>query len=305
MSWDAFWGNDPAAMVSPAAAAALAEWWRVVLDAEPWRTGALFLEIACGATPVALHAKGRVEDNDRRYVAADLSVDAVAAVAKLGRPFRPVVADARRLPFRAESFDAVFSQFGVEYAGTRAIERAAALVAPGGMLAAVMHLRGGAIASECEAAVADFARFSATDVLGAARRALTASFAQPLAERFADPKREKNLSRALQAARAPLSRTDGAVRRLLVRYLDDLERLSAQRFSFDPEESLGWLDRVQADLAAYRRRLAAMVEAAVGEPHMQALTRSLLANGFTEALAEKLKLGGSTPAAWGLVAVRR
>jgi SAM-dependent methyltransferase len=64
-----------------------------------------------------------------------------------------LVCDARSIPLQSETFDIVTSQFGVEYAGVEAIEEAARLLAPGGCLALVLHIREGRIHGECAASL--------------------------------------------------------------------------------------------------------------------------------------------------------
>ena len=94
-------------------------------------TGKLTLDAGCGYGPVSEAAV--------RRGAAVVSVDIGARLVGLARAraaSRGVVADARRLPFRADCFDVVISSEMVEHtdAAERVIEELAGVLRPGGLL---------------------------------------------------------------------------------------------------------------------------------------------------------------------------
>lgn len=87
--------------------------------------GSRILELGCGSGKTASHLAGE----NRELVAVDFSPAAVAMTCSRERVhpgFTPAVADARDLPFRRETFDAVFAIHVFGHMGTADRRRAAA-----------------------------------------------------------------------------------------------------------------------------------------------------------------------------------
>ncbi|MFN3371139.1 MAG: methyltransferase domain-containing protein [Sphingomonadaceae bacterium] len=132
-AWGAYWAGARASACLPGAPpeveAWLAEGWRRFAAALP--RGARLLDLATGAGAV-LAVIGRAR-RDLELMGVD------SAPLPAGRPGLRGGIDCADLPFSDGAFDAVTSQFGVEYADARALAEAARVLAPGGRLRFVVH----------------------------------------------------------------------------------------------------------------------------------------------------------------------
>ena len=206
------------------------------------------------------------------------------------------------------SCDLVVSQFGIEYAGLPALSRAAGLVAPGGVLALVLHLRDGEIYRECAANLGAADAIRASSVLVLAREAFAAGFALNAgtgsveafkeAERAFTPavRRLEDILREWGPAAA-----DGLPRQLYQDIAHMYQRMSA----YEPGEVMGWLEGMTAELDAYVGRMSSMLEAAIDEPVLAAQCSALKQLGFGASETGTLAMGDDdAAAAWWLTAQR-
>ena len=111
------------------------------------------LDIACGNGAVmrfALAARQSSGPNSDLHISGiDESPAALEEMRKRHPTLCGIAANAALLPFHDGAFDLVTSQFGMEYAGPNVFAEAARVVGHGGLIAAVLHLRGGGIYREC------------------------------------------------------------------------------------------------------------------------------------------------------------
>lgn len=137
-AWSGYWQGTGRAQgclpgAPPALAAALANGWTVFARSLPLSAPVLDLATGSGAVPRALLA-----------VRPDLAVTGVdSAALPPGAPLdlRGGI-DAAALPFADAAFDAVTSQFGIEYCPSAALAEAARALKPGGRLRFVLHHAG-------------------------------------------------------------------------------------------------------------------------------------------------------------------
>jgi ubiquinone/menaquinone biosynthesis C-methylase UbiE len=315
--WDAYWRNAglaPALRDGGPQDEALDRFWSDFLDQAIARAGAppRMLDIASGNGAVVRFA---LRSAERRRGASDLDITGLdsspAALAELRRrhtAIRCVVADATRTPFRDRAFDIVTSQFGLEYAGPGAIAEAARLVAPGGLLAAVLHLRDGGIYKECAVnleAVDGFRKSGLLPRFDAAYRAAWAvNRSGAPAEVFREA--ERSLSAAVMAAREILARFgQGIATGILYRLYSDIGRMHERMGAYDPEEMTAWLKAMVSELESYSGRMASMLHAAFDAGRIAQATRDLVASGLGIRLGGILKFGRPPePCAWAIVARR-
>ena len=142
-------------------------------------SGRRLLDLACGSGAVARFALAASASDGQApsVVGVDNSLAALNELVKRSAPVFAVVADIKRAPFADCLFDIVASQFGLEYAGMEAVEEAARLVARGGMFAAVLHLKGGAIYRECATNLEAIEGVRASEILPAPKDAFKAGLA--------------------------------------------------------------------------------------------------------------------------------
>ena len=219
-----------------------------------------------------------------------------------------MVADAGRLPFADAGFDTVTSQFGVEYAGKSAIHEAARVVASGGSLAMLLHIRGSSIHKECSDSLRALSMLQQAQFLPLARHFFTAGFAAVRGGNRADyDAAGRRFATAVRAAEQVISTFGGGVAGGFVAWLyREVSRIHERIQYHDPDEVLAWIDTVDAEVHAYTARMSAMVAAAIDRPGFEQIVGHLRANGFDLKIAETLSPGkGELPLAWAVAAVRR
>lgn len=179
-AWDRQWrGNllsTLAGSLTPDTAALIERGWAAFFGRLP--SGAAVLDLATGngyLALLALRAADRAGKTFQVHGADYAAIDPPRAVpglaAELARiEFHPRVA-CEKLMFAADTFDAVVSQHGIEYADTgAAIREAARVLKPGGKARFLVHARGGAILAanlpkinQCEYVLEKAKLFDATD----------------------------------------------------------------------------------------------------------------------------------------------
>src|SRR5690606_115077 len=151
--WNSFWQSARTTAAHQAGSiqdAPLEAFWSgLFAEAIPRLPGAArVLDLGCGSGAVLGHAAA-AGGSGWLLVGLDPAPAGLHVLRSRHARAFGVAGDAARVPFARGSFHIVASQFGLEYAGTAAIPEAARLVAPGGLLAAVMHLRYGGLYEEC------------------------------------------------------------------------------------------------------------------------------------------------------------
>ncbi len=274
-------------------------WSGILRNATPGRA----LDLACGNGAVTAYVQRLAPGVP--VCGCDLSRNALLQLRKRYPGCDTVVADAARAPFADASFDLVVSQFGLEYAGEQAFFEAARLVAPGGALAAVIHVEGGAIYQECERNRAVVSEIQRLDVLPLARAAFAAGFAAGegtgsaadfnAAERALKPA-VGGLEDLLRNTGAGIA--DGLARRLYRDIADVYQRLSA----YEPADVLRWASGMERELQVYLGRMESMVAAALSPAAVKAVASGLTANGSRQLRVDTLATPGqSLPMAWTVV----
>ncbi|MBN7799016.1 class I SAM-dependent methyltransferase [Parahaliea mediterranea] len=305
--WDVYWRGThekAAHQAGGAQDAALEAFWRELFDrrlatCEQPR----LLDLASGNGAVTGFAAQSCPAT--LLYAADASEYALRALRERFSACRCTVADALRPPFAAGSFDIVASQFGLEYAGIDALGRAAELVAPGGSLAAVLHLKGGAIDRECAVNHRAIVAIQDSRLLPLARAAFTAGFALNAGSGSVDAFKsaERAFTPAVRSLEKLLAQMGNGVAGGLARQLyDDIAHMYQRMSAYAPGDILGWVDGMTAELEAYRARMASMTAVALDEVTLRAALDQLAAEGFVVDRCDKLLMGaGAAQGAWAVV----
>jgi SAM-dependent methyltransferase len=312
-SWDAFWRRTREAAAyrgGGAQEALLATFWRRLFDGAfaVGRRGRV-IDIACGNGAVLRQAAEAIDRAGRgpaTIVGTDRSAAALGDLRRRAPGALVAVADARRLPWADGAFDLVTSQFGLEYAGIDAFAEAARLTSRGGVLAAVVHCRDGAMYRE------NAANHEAMVALGESRLLdhLKATFGAE-----ADHKAGKGALGAVSQARTELAVAQAGMRARLdalrteaaggvvLRILDDVGYMSGRMHAHDPAEVMAWAERMASEAEAYRGRMAAMLAAAVDGAGLDKLAGVLEGRGMRPRVREAMALGSADgrAAAWALV----
>lgn len=305
--WDAFWRRTDQAAAHRAGGPqdeVLARFWTAFFTAAfGGRSAARCIDLASGNGAVLHHARAA-----GAAPAALVGVDhSVAALADLERRIPGacgVAAHAARTPFPPATFAIVSSQFGVEYAGPDALEEAARLVAPGGVLGAVLHLKEGVIYRECLVNAQAMEQLRAFGLLTAGREAFAAA-ASGEAGRIQPA--EAALRRSFEAMEALLREAgSGVAGGAILALCRDLDHMYMRRHAFDLREVLNWLGDMERETRAYASRMDSMLAVALDAKALDEAVTRITRQGLTVRLREPMVMGVVRPAAgaWVLVADR-
>jgi SAM-dependent methyltransferase len=302
-AWDRFWSYDRLASFGTGRGAGnygepIAAGWRDFFAALP--AGSRVLDLATGNGAIAVLA---IEAGDNlRVTGADLAAVRPAAFVSKGKDRLEKIrflagAPAEDLPLDDATFDAVVSQYGVEYSDLeRSLPEAARVLAPGGYIRFAMHAADGAVAARTARAIADTdflldqldlpGRASAcvAAILGVERGRATGPFAQVAAqEKYAA------FRSALQAvAERTATAADPDMLASVHRSLTDLFQ---QRQSHDEAALQSRIADLATEVADHRERQRALVAAALSADQVQALAERLSQLGMTGIARSKQRDG--------------
>ncbi len=285
--WSQYWHFDRIASCFDGAGQTnysdeIAGGWRAFFTDLP--AGACILDLCTGNGAAALIA---AEDGRAaRIVAVDQAdIDPPAFVSRHAALYAGIEFRGRTgveaLPFGNGGFDAVVSQYGIEYSDLAcSLPEAVRMVAPGGRIRFVVHAAEGEIARGSKAVIADAdLLLGEIDLPGHAARCFEAVCAverdggdAALAERRFAAFQGALVQTAGHVAKASdqtMFRNSGAV------LLDSFRR----RGHFQLGQLLGKAEQVRCEIAAHRGRLAALVDAALDAKGAAALAEQLGALG--------------------------
>lgn len=310
--WDDYWRRTREAAAHKAGGPqgeVLARFWTGFFR-DAGATGGRFrlLDLACGngaATAYALGAAPRLGQQPDRPVALDSSLGAVSDLQRRLPGASVVVADARRAPFAAASFDVVVSQFGLEYAGATAFEEAARLLAAGGVLGAVIHFREGVIFRENTANLAAIGALRDSALLEATQEVFRADLALRTGQggRARLRSAEARLEAAMGVVSAALRQFGGAVAGgVLERLRDDVVHMHRRKQAHEAAEVIRWAAAMARETEAYAGRMSTMLEASIDEDALRSITRRLEVQGLRARIRETMLMGAAAaPGAWVVV----
>jgi SAM-dependent methyltransferase len=284
-AWDLFWSYDRLASFGTGTGAGnygegiAADWRRLFASLPP---GSRVLDLCTGNGAIAVMA---VEAGDGlKVTGTDLaSVQPAAFVSKEKKALRKIrfLSDtpAEQLPLEDSSFDAVVSQYGIEYSELeQSLPEAVRVLAPGGRLRFACHAAEGAVASATKRAVAD-ANFliDHIDITGRAAACISAILdiergraSGPVAQTAAQVK----YATFRDGLKAIAERTQGAAdAAMLASVHSTLTDLFQQRQSI-PDISKP-IDSLATEIEAHRERERALLGAALSRDEMNDLADRL------------------------------
>jgi ubiquinone/menaquinone biosynthesis C-methylase UbiE len=270
----------------------VAEGWRAFFDSLPHGASILDLCTGNGAVAVIAAEASRRGGKDFRILAIDSADINPCLYVKHHRDelakieFRPAT-PTEKLPWPDGCFDAVVSQFGIEYSDlSQSIPELARVVGPAGKVRLFLHAAEGAVVQRSKLAIReiDFLLHEA-DLAGKAQRCLRAvaeierkmdrsAGAQCVASESREIFREALLETSQRIATA----SDPGVLRNSGKMLDDLYR---RRGQYDLAQLIGIVEGIRTEWRLHRGRLAAQVEAAVTRDQRAELASRLRRSGAT------------------------
>jgi len=303
-AWDRFWSYDRLSSFGTGSGAgnygeAIAAGWRAFFADLP--AGARVLDLCTGNGAIAVMA---VDFGDGlKVTGADLAaVRPAAFVTKNKRQLSQIRflgrTPAEHLPLDDFGFDAVVSQYGIEYSDLeKSLPEAVRVLAPGGRLRFATHAAEGAVAADTRRAIAD-ADFL-LDELDLPNRALACVKAivdvergrasGPLAQ-LAAQGRYASFRDGLQAvARRAATAADAA---MLTAVHASLTKLFEQRLDLDLATLRTRVDDLRAEIEAHRQRQRALLAAALSAQQIAAIAERLARLGVVDIAIGEQRDGG-------------
>lgn len=307
--WGTYWqgaGGRAAVTHAGVASQVLGAFWRNFFSAAKRNIPqAKILDLASGNGAVVEFARDVYEGKLEGFTCVDSSAQAIAALVDRFPGITGTVADAGDLPLESESFNVVTSQFGLEYASPTALVEAARVVAPGGLLALIMHYRDGGIYRECAASAETLQTLADSQFIDRARRLFEAGFAVcDGGEGGALKAASEEMAKAMREVEAMVARhgtevAGGAV----ARFHADVTQIAARIQVQERDQVMPWLDAMEKELLAYQGRMRSMLDAALDAQDFRQVCADLQPRGLGPLTAQPLAVsGGDAPLAWLLVA---
>jgi SAM-dependent methyltransferase len=307
-SWDTYWRGtgDVGAWTAggvnhPAIDAFWNQFFQSVLGAFDAPS---MIDIASGNGAVIARALKIFDQRPVAITSVDISKAAIANIRERFPGVRGLVCDARSIPLDSGGFEIVSSQFGVEYAGRKAIGEAARLLAPGGRLALMLHYRDGRIHQECAASLDAIVRARDARFIPLAVDMFRAGFAAVRgAERAPYDAAASRLAPAVAALENIITRYGEHVAGdTIARLYGDVARIHRELPNYDPDEVLDWLARMDTELSDYAGRMASMMDSAIDQAAFERIRAELNEQAGVEQAGPLLTAGLELPLAWVILA---
>ena len=191
---------------------------------------------------------------------------------------------------------------GFDGAGQAAFAEAARLVSRGGILAALIHLKDGAIHEECADNLAVARTLRESRLMPLARNAFAAGF-DLIAGRIKEAQyqeADKEFAPAVEAVKDILrQKGPHAAGGLVANLFKDLGYMYSRMQNYVPDEVFNWIDGMTDELVSYEGRMGSMTRSAVDEAAIRAIADTISAMGFEVDDPQVLPLAESgKPAAW-------
>lgn len=293
-AWDLFWSYDRLSSFGTGPGAAnygepIAAGWRAFFAALP--AGARVLDLATGNGAIAVMA---VESGEKlKVTGADLAAVRPAAFvthskSALGQVLFLANTPAEQLPLEDASFDAVVSQYGIEYSDIeQSLPEATRVLAPGGRLRFAVHAADGSVASQTRRAIAD-ADFllDQLDLPGRAAACFQAILDVErgrAADPFAQTAAQARYAAFRDGLKAVADRTAAAADvAMLASVHRSLTELFQQRQAHDEAALKGEVEALRTEVLAHRERERALLAAARTDEQMAALADQLAGLGLAD-----------------------
>jgi len=315
--WDAYWRNARSAAAHKDGGPqdeVLERFWLQLFGKvfTSFQATPRMLDIACGNGAVmrfALTARQNSGSNSDLHISGiDESPAAVEEMCKRHPVLCGIAADATLLPFQDGAFDLVTSQFGMEYAGPDVFTEAARVTGHGGLMAAVLHLRGGGIYRECATNLEAIDGFRNCGLLDCFKGLFNAAMAVQQRHDGKDLFRraDEKFGRSVAAAEEVLQRWGkGVADATLYRLYTDIAHMYRRFKTYEPGEVFIWIDLMSNELDTYSGRMSKMLQASLDAPEMDRVTAQLTSRGLVIRVRDILNFGQhSVPSAWVIVAQR-
>ncbi|MBT8090783.1 MAG: class I SAM-dependent methyltransferase [Gammaproteobacteria bacterium] len=310
--WDTYWQgarNSGAYAADGVTHPAVATFWDSTLAEVLGRgRGVRILDIATGSGAVVERLTQLAGDDNHEITCVDISAAAIESVCGRFPKVAGLVADANSIPLDDSAFDLVTSQFGIEYAGAAALSEATRLLAPGGTLILMMHVRPGVIYEECATALDAVQRTRKSMFVPRSLAFFEAGFAAVRGgDRKDYDKAALELNPAIEELESILSEHGEHVAGdTIVRLYSDVQKIHGRIQHYEADEVIGWLRTMDTELEEYERRMQSMCDSAKDADGFAKICGQLRARGLRVDRSEPLMIGDkASPIGWVLQATQQ
>jgi len=265
----------------------------------------LILDIATGSGAVVEALTQAPAARMENVSCVDISAASIDGVTARFPDVTGIVADATDVPLDSDRFNLITSQFGVEYAGGAAIDEAIRLLAPGGSLLFLMHIRPGVLYSECGAAIDALQRARDSRFVDLSRSFFEAGFAAVRGgDRAPYEAAAKAMNPAIKTLEAILTEHGEHVAGdSIVALHSTVQDIHSRIQHYNPDDVMHWLDGMEIELPKHEARMNSMHEAALDADAFRSICDRLTDAGLTIDRAQASKVEGvELPIAWMLQA---
>ena len=310
-SWDTYWAGAQASAAFSGGGTTdplVLEFWDDLLgDILEHRDAPRIIDIASGNGAVIESAVRVYGENLPDFTCLDTSESAIRMLQKRFPGVRGVVADAADSPFDAESFDVVVSQFGVEYAGIDAIGTIARLVAPGGVLALLVHHRDGLIHEQCDASLHAIQEMKKAEFIPRCIAMFETAYAVLQGgDKAAYQAAGRDFAPAIKTMEDIMARYGRDVAAdTILRVYRDVRTIHQRMQHYDGASVVGWLEKMGDAIDAYEGRMASMLDVAIDPSEFARVTDELENREFEMQRANTLAHAeDALPLGWVIIATR-
>ena len=275
--------------------------WRAFFRSLPEASKILDLCTGNGAVPLIAAEASSAHGKKFAITGVDLAdIDPRRFVSRLGVVARDVTfigkTSCEALGFPDGRFDAVVSQYGIEYSDLdRSLPEAVRVLAPGGKLRLFMHAKEGTVVAATKKAIADadflLDKVKLCDKAAACFRAVHA-FETQVSDRAAATRSEGAFETVRAALKSSGERIDQATDVAMVRNAAGvLLHAFENRMYFPLEALIAKASELKQEIIAHRSRQKALVTASVTSARMAKLAAMLAALGMGELASTEQRPG--------------
>lgn len=265
------------------------------------------LDIASGNGAIVEHAMNTFERNQCSISCLDVSEVAINNISLRFPDIKGIVADASDIPSHIGRFEIVTSQFGVEYAGTKAIFEAANVVADNGQLVILSHIESGSIYRQCSHALSAINRLRNSHFIALAKEMFSSGFkAMETGEQTSYETAIHNFKPAVLEIQAIINEFGPKVAsETVVRLYNDVKHIHSRMKYYSSEDVIDWLIGLDREIDGYAKRMSSMTHASLNSLKFKELVTGLKKLNFSIERAETLlPLNEDLPIAWLLIATK-
>lgn len=294
VSWDRYWqGTSQTGAFASGGVShpAINDFWVAFFnDVKSIYTHPRLLDVATGNGAIVKTALRAFGDVPNEVSCLDISPAAIENINNSFPQVKGFVSDAASINMQSGTFDIVTSQYGIEYAGSDAVIEAARLVKPKGVLTLLMHCESGYIYKECEQSLDAVTRVQNADFIALASNVFKAAF-----EALSGSDRQPYEAAGLNLMPA-ISELENIMREYgnhvagdtICQLYNDVNDIHQNIKKYALTDILSWLNKMDEELDAYAERMSSMINAAISLSTMEDIKATLVAQGFTLEMADKL-----------------